>query len=208
MIGIAAKEFHVAEFDRAAAPDLAHHARHRCLRSIARGDGGGIVGVDAVERGGKTVGIAFAADFAVGHDVDAGPFHVADRDDGGVVLRFLQMFGRQPPHRMHARARHDLRQHRAIDQPFRLRVASDHRGRQQVFRQVHSVLPVYQPVIPYLQRLGIEPSYAHAGIKSIFVVEALYTLISLNPILTCETDHIRLWMYTIGTQLCPCWRIP
>jgi hypothetical protein len=37
------------------------------------------------------------------------------------------MFGRKPPHCMHARARHHLRQHGAIHQPFRLRVAADRR---------------------------------------------------------------------------------
>ena len=97
----------------------------------------GIVGVDAFERGGEAVGIALAADFAVGDDVDAGALHVADRDDGRVVLRLLQMLLRQPPHLVHARARHRLRQHGAIDQPVRLRIASDHGGRQQMLRQVH-----------------------------------------------------------------------
>ena len=94
------------QFDRAAALDLADHARHRRLRPVARGDHGGLVGIDAFERGREAVGIAFAADFAVGDDVDAGALHVADGNDGGVVLRFLQMLRRQPPHRMHARARH------------------------------------------------------------------------------------------------------
>ena len=46
------------------------------------------------------------------------------------VLGFFQMLRRQPPHRMHACSRHRFRQHRAVDQPFRLRVASDHSGRQ------------------------------------------------------------------------------
>ena len=141
-IGVAAKEFHVAQFDRAAAPDLSDHARHRRLLPVSGGDDRGIVGIDAVERGGKTVGIALAADFAVGHDIDAGAFHVADRDDGGVVLRFLQMFGRKPPHFMHAGARHRFGQHRAVHQPFGLRIASDHRRRQQMFWQVHDVLLV------------------------------------------------------------------
>ena len=48
-----------------------------------------------------------------------------------------QMLLRQPPHRVHAGARHHLRQHGAVDQPFRLRIAADHRGRQQMFRHVH-----------------------------------------------------------------------
>ena len=66
----------------AGAPDLADHARHRRLVVPMRArDHGGVVGVDAFERGRKAVGIAFAADFAVGDDIDAGALHVADRDD-------------------------------------------------------------------------------------------------------------------------------
>ena len=49
----------------------------------------GVVQVDPVERGGEAVGVALAAHLAVGDDVDAGAFHVADGDQGGIVLRFL-----------------------------------------------------------------------------------------------------------------------
>ena len=142
MVGVLAQELHVAQLDRPGALDLADHARHRRLVAVARDDDGGIVGVDAFERGGKAVGIALAADLAVGDDVDAGALHVADRDDGRVVLRFFEMLFRQPPHLVHARARHGFRQHGAVDQPFRLRIASDHGGRQQMFRQVHGLSPV------------------------------------------------------------------
>ncbi len=68
---------------------LADHARHRrgapaCGANLAR-----MLGVDALQREGETVGVALAADLAVGDDVDAGAFHVADREDRGVVLRLL-----------------------------------------------------------------------------------------------------------------------
>ena len=50
----------------------------------------GMLGVDAFQREGEAVGVALAADLAVGDDVDAGALHVADRQDGAVVLRLLQ----------------------------------------------------------------------------------------------------------------------
>ena len=104
----------------------------------------GIVGVDAFERGGEAVGIALAADFAVGDDVDAGALHVADGEDGGVVLRLLEIFLRQRARSSCMRMRGtDLRQHRAVDQPFRLRIASDHGGRQQMLGQVHLGSPCF-----------------------------------------------------------------
>jgi hypothetical protein len=133
VIGILTQELHVAQLDRAGAPDLADDARHGCLLSRACGDHGGVVGVDAFERSRKAVGVAFAANLAVGDDIDAGALHVADRDDRRVVLRLFQMLLGQAPHLVHAGARHGFRQHGAIDQPFRLRIASDHRRRQQMF---------------------------------------------------------------------------
>ena len=105
-IGVLAQKLQVVQFDGPAALHRAYDTRHRSLGSVPRGDQRGIVGVDAIQCGSKAVGIALAADFAVGHDVDAGALHVSDGHDGGVVLRFLEMFGRQPPHRMHAGARH------------------------------------------------------------------------------------------------------
>ena len=57
----------------------------------------GMLGVDAIEREGKTVRIAFAPDLAIADDVDAGAFHLADRDDRGIVLRLLApRFGNAP----------------------------------------------------------------------------------------------------------------
>ena len=65
----------------------------------------GLADVDALERGGEAVGVAFAADLAVGDDVDAGALHVADRQDGGVVLRLFEPgLGHAPD--VHAHARH------------------------------------------------------------------------------------------------------
>ena len=55
----------------------------------ARLDVAGVGRVDALERGGEAVGVALAPHLAVGDDVDAGPLHVADGEQGGVVLRLL-----------------------------------------------------------------------------------------------------------------------
>jgi hypothetical protein len=65
-----------------------------------------VLDVDDLERGGEAVGIAFAPHLAVGDDVDAGPLHVADRDDGRVVLRFGKEFARHAPELGLAHARH------------------------------------------------------------------------------------------------------
>ena len=49
-------------------------------------DLGRVVGVDALEHKRETIGVAFPPDLAVGHDVDTGALHIADREDGRVVL--------------------------------------------------------------------------------------------------------------------------
>ncbi len=93
----------------------------------------GLLVVDAVERGGEAVGVAFAPHLAVGHDVDAGALHVADGEQGRVVLRLLEIGLRDAPAARAARARHDLAQHLAIHQPVGLRVGADDGGLQQGF---------------------------------------------------------------------------
>jgi len=51
-----------------------------------------IIDVDAFECSGEPVRIAFAALFAVGDDVEAGAFLVADGDERGIVLCFFEVF--------------------------------------------------------------------------------------------------------------------
>jgi hypothetical protein len=63
-----------------------------------------VIRVDALERGGESVGVAFAADLAVGDDVDAGALLVADREQRGVVLRLIEP-GRLDAPQPRARAR-------------------------------------------------------------------------------------------------------
>ena len=98
-------------------------------------DTGGVVVVDAQKRGGEPIGIAFAAYLAVGNDVDAGAFHVADGEDGGVILRLLEIRLRNAPHFTQSHSRHDmLAQHFPVDEPIGLRVTSHDGCRQQCVR--------------------------------------------------------------------------
>ena len=128
-VGVAAQEFHVGDLDRRAAPDPADDARHRHGAARPVGDERRLVVVDAVERGGEAVGVAFPAHLAVGDDVDAGALHVADRQQRGVVLRLRQIGLGDAPQLVHAHARHRVLEHGAIDQPVRLWVAAHYGGR-------------------------------------------------------------------------------
>ena len=93
--GVGAQEFHVVDFDRMLAPHLAGDARHRIGMAGAVERGAGIVDVDAFERGGEAVGVAFAPHLAVGDDVEAGALLVVDREQRRVVLRLRQMLRRR-----------------------------------------------------------------------------------------------------------------
>jgi hypothetical protein len=87
-----------------------------------------VVDVDAVERRRKAVGIALAAHLAVAYDIDAGALHLADRQEGGVVLCLLEQRLRHAPERFQSDARWRLGPERAaVDEPIRLWVAADHR---------------------------------------------------------------------------------
>ena len=131
-IGIGAEEKDVAHLDRVAAGDLADDARHRIGLAAAIERGAGIVEIDAVERCREAVRIALPPHLAVGDDVEAGFFLVADGEQGGVVHRLIEPFGRDPPQfrRPHPR-RKAAGQLRPVDQPVRLGVgAHQRRGKQ------------------------------------------------------------------------------
>jgi hypothetical protein len=72
------------------------------------------------------VGVAFSACLPVGHDVDSGTLHVADREEDGVVLGLCQELLADPPElaRAHPR-RQPGPEPGAVDQPRGLRVAAD-----------------------------------------------------------------------------------
>ena len=108
------------------AADLADDARHRIGMAAAVERRAGIVDVDAFERGGEAVGVAFAAHLAVGDDVEAGALLVANREQRGVVLRLLETFGRDAPQLAGAHARREaLGELLAVDQPVGLRIGAD-----------------------------------------------------------------------------------
>src|SRR5262249_24073043 len=113
------------------APDRPDDARHRNGPTVAVDDGPGIVDIDAVERGGETVGIALAPLLAVTDDIEPGAFLIADGEDGGVVLRRFELIGSDQPQIVRAHARHLLGQLVAVDQPIRLRIGADQRSRKQ-----------------------------------------------------------------------------
>jgi hypothetical protein len=86
----------------------------------------GVVDVDAFERSGEPVGIAFAPHLAVGDDVEAGALLVADGDQRGVVLRLVEKFRRNPPELLGAHARRKpAGEPLTVDQPIRLCVGTD-----------------------------------------------------------------------------------
>ena len=135
----ALRKLEVADLDRVFPPDLADDARDRVGVAAAVERGAGIVDVDAFQRRREAVGVALAAHLAVGDDVEAGPLLIADGEERGVVLRLFEPFGRHPPQlqRPHPR-REAAGELLPVDQPVRLRIRADERGRKQL---VHVGLP-------------------------------------------------------------------
>jgi hypothetical protein len=132
------QELGVAQFDRTAPADRPHHPRHWRRAAAAAADMAGMFAIDAVERQCETVGVAFAADLAVADDIDAGPFHLADREDRRIVLRLFEPGLGDAPDVTCTDPRHAvMRERRAVDQPIGLRIATDHRGRDQMRRIGH-----------------------------------------------------------------------
>src|SRR5947207_9820311 len=88
-----------------------------------------MVDIDALERGGEAVGIAFAPDLAVRDDVEAGPLLRPDGEQRGVVLRLGVTRLGNPPQLFRAHAgRKAPGELFPVDQPFGLRVAADKGG--------------------------------------------------------------------------------
>src|SRR5258706_902270 len=112
------------------APDFPGDARQRdrmprAVETLAR-----VVDVDTLQRGGEAVGIALAADFAVGDDIDARLLLRADRQQRGVILRLREPGVRDAPQLLRAQARREaLAELVAVDQPVGLRGTADQRGR-------------------------------------------------------------------------------
>jgi hypothetical protein len=88
--------------------DRTGDARHRNRPAVPVDDRTRLFDVDAVERGGEAIGIAFAPLLPVGDDVEAGALLVAYRQDGGVVLCRFELVGRHQPQIVRRHARHLL----------------------------------------------------------------------------------------------------
>ena len=91
-----------------------------------------IFNVDAFERSRKTIRITFAPLLTVCDDVEAGAFLVLDRENCCLVLFGFERFRIDQPEIVHPDPRHHLREPRAIDQPIRLRIGANERGRKEL----------------------------------------------------------------------------
>ncbi len=134
-----------------------------------------IVDIDAVKRSGEAVGIAFAPHLAIGDDVDPGVLLLANGDQRGIVPRLLEELLVDAPQLLRAGARREAPgQLGTVDQPIRLRVRADQRGRQQdgaahaFFVPEHIVVGMIacKPALELVMRLGLALSSAvgRAGI--------------------------------------------
>ena len=115
-----------ADFDLGPSIDATGDSRRRSLTAALHLHFARIIGVDAFERRGEAIGVALPTHFAVGDDIDAGPLHIADGEQGRVVLSLFQKFLGDPPHRGEANPWNNVRlQHGVVDQPIWLRIAAD-----------------------------------------------------------------------------------
>jgi hypothetical protein len=107
------------------------NARHQGLAAGAAHDPAGTIGIHARKRIGQVIRIALAADFAVADDIQARFFLHADGQARGIVHGFIEKRLLHAPqvHGAHARRRL-FRKLFAVDQPIRLRQASDDGGGQ------------------------------------------------------------------------------
>ena len=138
-VGVRLEELQVADLDRGRPGDRPDDARHRVGVPGAVERGARVVDVDAVERGGEVVGVALAADLAVGDEVEARALLGPDGHLGGVVLRLGEVVGLDAPQLLGPHARREAaREPGPVDQPLRLRVAAD-QGRGQERERHHDL---------------------------------------------------------------------
>ncbi len=100
-----AQELDVANLDGMLAANFAGDARYGIGKTAAAEDRAGVFEIDALQRGGEAVGVAFAANLAIRDDVQAGAFLIADGEQSGVILRLFEPLGRDAPQLLFADAR-------------------------------------------------------------------------------------------------------
>ena len=121
----------IANLDRLAPANLAYDTGYGVGMTAAVERRTGVVQIDAFQFGRKPVRITFAADFAIGDDVESGPFLVEDRQTRGIVLCLQKPLRIDAPQLAGAHARREtLGQFRPVEQPIGLGIGSDKARRQ------------------------------------------------------------------------------
>jgi hypothetical protein len=159
---VCAEEPRVLDLDGTRAMDLADDAGDGIRVAGAVERGAGIVEVDAREGRREAIRVALAPDLAVRHDVEAGRLLGADREQGRVLLGFLEPRVGNAPELPGAHARGEPRREPgAVDQPLGLRIAADERRRKQRHRLRRS--PFTQSWSPIAGGSGTSSAVARIG---------------------------------------------
>ena len=125
-LSILAQEREISDLYRISSANLAHHPRNRIGMSAAVQRRSRIVDVDAFKSSREAVRVALSAHLAVGNEIEARALLISDRKYRGVILRFFQKLRRNAPKLFGANSRWEATSKLgAIDQPVRLRIASN-----------------------------------------------------------------------------------
>ena len=100
-----AQELEIPKHHRMLSTNFADDTRHGIRMAAAIERCAGVVDIDAFKRSRKSIGVALAANLAVGDDIKAGPFLIADREDGCVILRLFEKLRNHAPQIRRASAR-------------------------------------------------------------------------------------------------------
>jgi hypothetical protein len=131
VVGVRLQELHVAYADGSRPHDRTGDAGDRVRVTAAVECSTRVVDVDAFERGGEVVRVRLAPHLAVGDDVEPRLLLRADRQHRGVVLRLIEVLRIDPPQLLRPDPRWEPPgQLGPVDQPVRLGVTADERGRQ------------------------------------------------------------------------------
>src|SRR5579862_257529 len=103
-----------------------------------------MLAIEARQCVGEFVRVTLAPNLAIADDIDTGALHLANRDDGRIILRLLEVFFSNSPQLRHPHARHEVAELLTIDEPVGLRITADRHRREKLVR--------YH--VEYLQRRG------------------------------------------------------